>query len=61
MLVHCAAGISRSSALLIGYLMRKYGMTYEQAEKQLLERRRIIKPNAGFQQQLRQYESQLAA
>jgi protein-tyrosine phosphatase len=52
-LVHCAAGISRSSALLIGYLIRKYGMTYDQAEEHLRQRRRIIKPNPGFQKQLR--------
>lgn len=54
-LVHCAAGISRSSAMLISYLMRKYNMTYEEAFKTVKAKRSCIQPNSGFERQLREY------
>lgn len=53
-LVHCAAGISRSVSTAIYYLMRKYNMTYDEAYKLILKNRKIARPNAGFQRQLRE-------
>ena len=54
--VHCAAGISRSTTLVAAYLMRKYGIGAEQALAYILERRPIINPNQGFREQLAKFE-----
>ncbi|RPJ21146.1 MAG: dual specificity protein phosphatase family protein, partial [Planctomycetaceae bacterium] len=54
-LVHCAAGISRSAAMVIAWLMWTIpGLTAEQAYNQLKAKRRCIGPNAGFCKQLRE-------
>lgn len=47
-LVHCAAGISRSSAILISYMMKKYNISYEEAFKKVKSKRSCIQPNSGF-------------
>lgn len=51
-LVHCYAGISRSSSMVIYYLMRKYKMPFEKAYVHVKNLRPIINPNPGFQTQL---------
>jgi len=58
-LVHCMAGVSRSSTVVISYLMSRQNMTYEQAYKQVKSVRRIIQPNEGFVRQLKHYEKHL--
>ncbi|KAG8226267.1 hypothetical protein J437_LFUL004824 [Ladona fulva] len=55
-LVHGNAGISRSAALVLGYIMEKYGLTYETAFAYVQQRRFCINPNEGFRQQLKEYE-----
>ncbi|XP_064652922.1 dual specificity protein phosphatase 3-like [Lineus longissimus] len=50
-LVHCIMGRSRSPTLVLAYLMKKHGMTAEEALKTVKENRDIC-PNAGFLQQL---------
>lgn len=50
-LVHCRQGISRSSTLVLAYLMLKRQMTVQQAVKRVRAQREII-PNKGFLQQL---------
>lgn len=55
-LVHCAAGISRSSTVCIAYLMRFQGYTLEDAFALCQKARPIVQPNEGFMEQLRQYE-----
>ena len=52
-LVHCAAGVSRSASFTIAYLMRKKGMGFEEAHKLVKEKRKIIRPNSYFVEQLR--------
>jgi len=52
-LVHCNAGVSRSSAILIGYLMKKRNYTYEEALEKTKLARSCICPNFGFAEQLR--------
>lgn len=52
-LVHCAAGISRCSTLLIAYMMQKYNLSFEQCLKRIQERRPCCQPNTGFVQQLK--------
>lgn len=55
-LVHCAAGISRCSTILISYLMKKYNISYDEAYKKIKSKRSCIQPNSGFEKQLRSYE-----
>ena len=55
-LVHCAAGISRSSSLVIAYIMVKYDKTYIEARELVSLKRRVICPNLGFARQLQSIE-----
>ena len=54
-LVHCAAGISRSSTLCLTYLMRQRQENLEKALAFLRTKRPICTPNFGFQRQLKEY------
>lgn len=56
-LVHCHKGISRSASFVIGYLMRKNEMTFEEALTHVRSVRPMIQPNDSFLEQLRRYES----
>lgn len=58
-LVHCNAGISRSSTIVIAYLMMKKRWPLVQAYQYVKEKRSKIRPNAGFQEQLKTFEQQL--
>lgn len=60
-LVHCYAGISRSSTIVISYLMKRYSMTYFNAQHFLQSKRSCIDPNDGFQRQLLEYDRFLAS
>lgn len=55
-LVHCEYGISRSSSMVISYLMFKHKWTYEASKKYVKDRRPQISPNDGFVKQLKEYE-----
>ncbi|KAB0795453.1 hypothetical protein PPYR_12292 [Photinus pyralis] len=55
-LVHCAAGVSRSSSIVIGYLMVTEKLSYEDAFKFVKSKRSCIKPNCGFENQLKGLE-----
>ncbi|KAG7265127.1 hypothetical protein CRUP_032127 [Coryphaenoides rupestris] len=55
-LVHCNAGVSRSAALCIAYLMKHQDQTLREAHTWLRSRRPIVRPNAGFWRQLIDYE-----
>mmetsp|Transcript_17244 Transcript_17244/g.23966 ORF Transcript_17244/g.23966 Transcript_17244/m.23966 type:complete len:506 (-) Transcript_17244:27-1544(-) len=57
--VHCAAGISRSSTMVISYLMAKQKMSFTDAYQHVKSQRQIISPNQGFQQQLKHFEKEL--
>nr|XP_020480885.1 dual specificity protein phosphatase 18-like [Monopterus albus] len=58
-LVHCAAGMSRSPALVMAYLMRYRGVTLRQAHHWVQESRPYVRLNIGFWDQLLQYERRL--
>ncbi|CAD8132338.1 unnamed protein product [Paramecium pentaurelia] len=58
-LVHCAAGISRSSACIIAYLMKTNKWAYEKTFYFVKEKRLAINPNPGFKKQLIQYSNNL--
>ena len=58
-LVHCVAGISRSPAVVISFLMRYANMTMNDAYEFVKEKRSIVSPNLNFMGQLLQYEKKL--
>ena len=59
--VHCQAGISRSCAVVMAFLIREMGMKPMQALRAVKSSKRNVSPNKGFFQQLCQFESELAA
>ncbi|XP_005409051.1 PREDICTED: dual specificity protein phosphatase 21 [Chinchilla lanigera] len=58
-LLHCAAGVSRSPALCLAYLMKYHSMTLLEAHTWTKACRPIIRPNNGFWEQLINYEFKL--
>jgi dual specificity phosphatase 3 len=50
-LVHCAAGVSRSPTLVLAFLIVEEKMTLR-AAYDLVSSRRLIQPNEGFMEQL---------
>lgn len=57
-LVHCVAGISRSSAVVLYYLMRKNRWPYETALAALRQVHPGARPNSGYQKQLALYAAE---
>jgi len=58
-LVHCHAGISRSAAVCLAYLMTCKGMHLDEAFKFVKEKREVIAPNFNFMGQLLALEKTL--
>lgn len=58
-LVHCVAGISRSSTIVIAYLMKTRRMSLREAYYHVKSKRPLIRPNTGFWKQLIEYEHKL--
>lgn len=58
-LVHCAAGVSRSATICMAYLMRYHHLSLPAAYAVLLEARPVVDPNPGFVEQLREWENEL--
>jgi dual specificity phosphatase 12 len=54
-LVHCHAGISRSTTIILAYFIGM-GKTLQTALKFLKSKRDIVNPNEGFMKQLKVYE-----
>lgn len=53
-LVHCNAGVSRSTSVVIGYLMLVNGMSFSDAYGLVKLKRSCCRPNDGFLKQLQQ-------
>jgi serine/threonine/tyrosine-interacting protein len=60
-LIHGIAGISRSAALVVAYLMEKYNLPFDDALKTVQKKRFCVFLNDGFKQQLRGYEPVIKA
>ena len=58
-LVHCNAGVSRSAALCMAYLMKHRGQTLLQAHGWVKACRPVVRPNVGFWKQLIAFEAEL--
>lgn len=58
-LVHCKAGVSRSAALCMAYLMKHRQVSLLEAHGWLKARRPLVRPNRGFWEQLIRYEMEL--
>jgi len=55
-LVHCMMGVSRSSTIVIAYLMYKNRWDFDTAYDYVKRRRSCIWPNQSFQEQLKKFE-----
>ena len=58
-LLHCKLGVSRSPAILMGYLIKYMGYTTESALDFLQSKRSQVYPNSGFIEQLYEYEKKV--
>ena len=58
-LVHCNAGISRSSSIVVAYLMNRRRLGLSETLKLIKTARPKAQPNGGFMKQLQMYESSL--
>ncbi|GLH15795.1 Dual specificity protein phosphatase Mpk3 [Gryllus bimaculatus] len=55
-LIHCVAGVSRSAALCLAFLVKHLRMPLRKAFAHLRARRPCVRPNAGFFRQLIDFE-----
>lgn len=60
-LVFCKAGISRSAAICIAYLMQQNSLTMDEAHDYVKSRRTFISPNLNFMRQLHEFDGRLRA
>lgn len=58
-IVHCAAGMSRSPSLVIAYLMIENRWSFKETYDYVKNKRNIIDPNDGFIKQLKALEFKL--
>ena len=58
-LIHCQHGISRSSAILIAYLIWKRQWSYDETFKFVKNRRNTICPNKGFVMKLKDWSQSI--
>jgi len=57
-LVHCAAGISRSGSIIVAYLMKKNNTGFDTALSMARNKSSRIRPNPNFERQLRDFNTQ---
>ena len=56
-LVHCVMGCSRSVTVVVGYIMKRYNMTRDEAYDLVKARRVIANPNISFWNELKKLEN----
>lgn len=54
-LVHCQAGMSRSGAMVVAYLMKSQKLNYDDAIAKTRSIRHCVYPNVGFEKQIKKY------
>ncbi|KAI6184247.1 Dual specificity phosphatase domain containing protein [Aphelenchoides bicaudatus] len=59
-LIHCNAGVSRSSTLAIAYIMKFQNLRFQDAFDQVKAARPLIHPNDGFLKQLKLFDVELS-
>ncbi|KAF0449642.1 Dual specificity protein phosphatase 19 [Gigaspora margarita] len=59
-LVHCQMGISRSSSIVIAYIMKSQNKSLKDAMALVQEKRPHVWPNASFYKQLEEFESKIS-
>ena len=57
--VHCHAGISRSSTIIMAYMISHKGYSFSDALKHCKSQREKINPNEGFRKQLEEHERKI--
>lgn len=60
-MIHCLVGVSRSTSLLLAYLMKHRGMSLKTAFDLVSSKRSVVRPNPGFWRQLIDYEKKVIA
>eukprot|EP00668_Euglena_longa_P012123 GGOE01014550.1.p1 GENE.GGOE01014550.1~~GGOE01014550.1.p1 ORF type:complete len:843 (-),score=129.83 GGOE01014550.1:45-2573(-) len=55
-LVHCNAGVSRSPSVVIGYVMKLFGFSFQKAYDLVHSKRNVVCPNPGFARQLKSFD-----
>ncbi|KAG7663489.1 YVH1 [[Candida] subhashii] len=55
-LIHCSQGVSRSVAIVMAYLMKKYNLSLEQSLHAVKRKSPAVGPNAAFMEQLKLYK-----
>ena len=60
-LVHCREGVSRSSSIVIAYIMFKEKKTFSEVYNFVLSKKSNIKPNENFMKQLKEFEDIIKA
>mmetsp|Transcript_37500 Transcript_37500/g.38926 ORF Transcript_37500/g.38926 Transcript_37500/m.38926 type:complete len:199 (+) Transcript_37500:1-597(+) len=56
--IHCSAGVSRSSSLVISYIIYSMKKSFEEAYDWVKSKRPCIKPNKSFIKQLKVFEKE---
>lgn len=56
-LIHCHAGVSRSATVAMAYLIRVHKKSYQEAKKEIRDKRPCCSPNTTFLKDLQLYAS----